>query len=99
LGKAGRGGGGRGDGNRLEPSGPCGAKDTQGDLSAVRHEHAPHSRDGNHRRRTTSVARHSATSMRYGTASLVAWAIAPPPAAPRVWPGAQARLISANVYP
>src|SRR6185295_12538300 len=41
----------------------------------------------------------SAASVRYGTASEVFSATAPPSAAPAAWPGAHARLIRANAYP
>ncbi len=95
---------GRDHGDRAEAELPRGAEDAQGDLPAVCDEHLLHGAEltgtvqpGVRRARlsTTSVATHTPESTRYGTASLVACASAPPPAAPIVCPGAHARLISA----
>src|SRR5262249_50880526 len=81
---------GRRDRDRAEPEPPRGAEDADRDLAAVRYEepadlHSPP--------RVTSA---SAARVRYGTASLVCSATAPPSAAPPAWPGAHARLSSAN---
>src|SRR4051794_2024685 len=51
------------------------------------------------RHSTPSVSAQITASVRYGTASLVAWASAAPPAAPSACPGAHATLISDDEYP
>ena len=92
------------DRDRAEAELPRGAEDAQGDLPAICDEHLLHGPEPTGvaqpgvrraRRSRTSVATQTAESRRYGTASLVACASAPPPAAPIVCPGAHARLISA----
>src|SRR5437763_10305512 len=64
------------------------------DAGADRVVHAVEPRD---RHNPASVSEQTTDKARYGTASPVACASAPPPAAPSAWPGAQARFTSANV--
>ena len=82
---------GRDDRHRRDPELARRAEDAQRDLAAVRYEELanlpqPGKRKQRDRRRAS----------RYGTASEVASATAPPTAAPPLCPGAHARLISAN---
>src|SRR5262249_40467641 len=81
---------GRRDRDRRDPERAGGAEDAHRDLAAARYEKLPdlHSRP--------KVRSARAERGRYGTASLVFWATAPPRAAPAVCPGAHARLTSAN---
>ena len=81
---------GRRNRDRGDPERARGAEDPQRDLAAVGYEelanlHSP-----------ASVSSATAERARYGTASELASATAPPIAAPPLCPGAQARLISAK---
>jgi hypothetical protein len=80
----------RRDGNRLDAEPSRRPEDAERDLAAVRYEEL---RDRHNPARVRSAITESA---RYGTASEVAAAIAPPIALPPLCPGAQARLTRAN---
>src|SRR5262245_48119276 len=82
---------GRRDRDGLDAEPHACPEDADGDLAPVGDEQPLHGF-----LTTVSVARQSALSTRYGTASVVARASVPPIAAPAAGPGAQARFASAK---